>query len=365
MKKTIIIFIILIVTCIYYFFIFTLFYDNERWAREFMYMRDMMEKASGGIRFDKEESIWEKYTRELLTDFRNKPKNEHGQNNQPWWKPVFSEREKMKAARFIDRFKGKGLWRKELSKQELADSISSFFNQMKKQEQKNFEKWLESSNGEGQISEDEALFYLITATEARRYHDFQLARKLLSRALEINKDEDLKAQILQELGYVEHETGNWKEAEKYFQDALKLKPEQSGFYVNLGWNYFLQRNFQESLKLNKIALDLDQEKWIPLYNVAISYLAMGEYLKAYEYYRNLSNMDLGENSYYYILEDLFILNKMDSRNKAIPFFIGYTYLCKKRFQKADEFFQKFLENNSGIPNKIVEEAKRYHKNINQ
>jgi len=360
MKKIKLLLVIFIFVIVYYAIIIWQFYDYNRWAREYLYHQKL--RQSGKISFDqKTPSFLEKAFSSFFNDFRNSPeKNKGNKNRRNWWEPNYSRKQKEKVARFLNKYSGKASWLKKIDLKNIQDSLMSFHSKRQQQKEKEFNRWLEQQGGGiGEISDEKALYYLISGERAFRYYEFDLAKKTLKQGLKICEDPSLKARFYQNLGFIEHENLNFEQAEEYFKKALEQDANYYGYYINIGWNYFLKQNFQKCLEYNLKAQELNQSSWIPHFNIAISYLAMKKYKQAFEYYQLLSQKQFQENTFFYVLEDLFILKKMNGVTSEIDFFIGYAFVNYKMFSRSREHFNQFLENTDNGPKFMVKEAEKY------
>jgi len=366
MSRRKIIFILGITSIVYYGIIITVFYDHNRWAREFSYIQKMMEQGQFVFSMERP-SFWKKTLDFFFNDYRYRPRyQQKNRGGTPWWKPNFTTEQKKKIAKFLNKFGGFSPWDKNLDIKHLSDSINSFYAKIRERENEEFSKWLKATAGQsGKLTAEKSIFFLIAGIEAMRYKEYKRAKEILLKGIEICNDRELLANFYQNLGLIAHEQNNLDEAEFYFKKSLRLQPKNQGFNINLGWNYFLKRDFKKSLKYNKIAYEIDTTYWIPRYNIAISYLALKEYNKAFEYYKGLSEDKLEENAFFYILEDLFTLKHFEPDNMNIDFYIGYIYLNKKMFSQARVYFERFLNASSNAPKQLREIATYYLNKIKE
>ncbi len=311
--------------------------------------------------------FWKKALGYFTNDYRKRPELKGEKSGKRyWWQPNYSEDQQKQIGRFLRKIGGKLPWNPNVNLENFQDSLENIMKNAKQKNQRQFDDWLNQyqSSSEFNRSEDDAVYFLLVGISAYRYKDYKTSIQVLNQGLELARDTQLKALFYQNLGYVEHEQLRLDQAEFYFTQSMKLIPDNSGFYINLGWNHFLKQEFEKCLEYNKKARELDTTNWVPHFNIAISYLAMENYWDAYESYQRLNRDQLGENTYYYILEDLFTLKKMQSSNHAINFFIGYTYLNRKMFSRAGEYFQLYLDDpQPAAPQEFLNDARQYLSHI--
>lgn len=87
------------------------------------------------------------------------------------------------------------------------------------------------------------------------------------------------------LGFVR---GNFQEALKYGEIAIKLEPLSSICHADLAWTLHTAGRFEEAVTVSQTAIELDPNSFLSHYVAGISYLGLKEYEKAIRVYKSLS-----------------------------------------------------------------------------
>lgn len=361
MNKAKLLVIILFFSIVYYGLVGWVFYDHNRWAREFDFFQNLLD--GNEMMFSQDQPpFWKRGLDFFMNDYRRHPRSgsRTSGDTRSWWQPNYSQDLKQRVGQYLRKFGGKLPLNPNLNLGSIQDSVMAMMEKMQQQDKKEFSQWLDAYHpAQDDIDDSQTLLFLMAGVSAYRNYDYVLAREILNKGLNSTNVPTLKAKFYQNLGFIEHELLNLNQAEKYFIQCLKLDPENASYLINIGWNCFLKKEFVRCMDYNTKAEAIDSSNWVPHFNIAISHLAMGEYMPAYQSYKRLTAGDLGENAFFYILEDLFTLQKMESQHAIINYFIGYTYLNKKMFTKAAEYFEIYLRNSGAYPKSITSEAEYY------
>jgi len=192
-----------------------------------------------------------------------------------------------------------------------------------------------------------------TATVYLHLGELERAR---TRLLEIARSGDFK-EVYNDLGIIERRKRNFKEAEKYFKQAIKVDPQYSPAYNNLGILYLIQgkkpearKNFDEAIRYNIRNADA-------LYNLGLLSLAEGDLDRAYIFFSRAvditpkffnARVNLAITEMYrgnieeaeYIYRDL---EKDHPRNAIVLYNRGVLYRNISNPAKALPYFEKALK----------------------
>jgi len=116
------------------------------------------------------------------------------------------------------------------------------------------------------------------------------------------------------------------EYEKSNQEYLKIIDINTNTsfsaYGNIGWNYYLEGKYEECINWSEKAVEIDSEAFFAMYNIALSYLCLGEYEKSIELYNEYYNLDKDINNEVHDgaikdLKDLIEENKHEEKARFI------------------------------------------------
>lgn len=109
------------------------------------------------------------------------------------------------------------------------------------------------------------------------------------------------AKILELLGLIETESGNYKKAETYLVNSIQANDKNKSAYNNLGFLYASMADatddmgkqvlHRKAIENYKMAIKLSPSFIQPKYNIGLSYLKMGEFEKAREYFSSVIKSD--------------------------------------------------------------------------
>ena len=127
-------------------------------------------------------------------------------------------------------------------------------------------------------------------------------------------------------GSVAHGNGDYDEAIKCFEKAIKLNSKYAEAYNNLGYAYAVgKENYEKAIKYYKKAIKLNR-------NYADAYLNLGR-----AYHRGKQNYDKAIKCYEKSI-------KLNPQNAKAYNNLGYTYvICKKDYDKVMEYCNKAIE----------------------
>ena len=153
---------------------------------------------------------------------------------------------------------------------------------------------------------------------SRGQTDYQAALDYFDRALALEIEDSM---VLTELAVTYDQMGELTVAEEYYKQICLLSPDQSSSYNNLGFNYLLQEKYKGSESAFAKALNLDPNSKRIMNNLATALIHLEMEEKA---------LKLFEKS----------IGKAAAYNN-----LGYIYMTKGEFEKAEKAFQQALQLN--------------------
>jgi tetratricopeptide (TPR) repeat protein len=109
------------------------------------------------------------------------------------------------------------------------------------------------------------------------------------------------SKILELLGLVETKSGNYEKAEEYLVNSIKANNKNTSAYNNLGFLYASMAEttddarkktlHRQAIEKYEIAVMLSPSFIQPKYNIGLSYMKMGEFEKALEYFSSVIKSD--------------------------------------------------------------------------
>lgn len=139
------------------------------------------------------------------------------------------------------------------------------------------------------------------------------------KAMEIRQD----SVFLENCGLAYERNGNFKEAEKYYQEALEVDPESAKLFNRLGVFYHDQTDYEKSIGYYLKALEREPQNLLYLENLALAYSMKNDYDAAIETYEKFLQISPANAK---------ILNAM-----------GVIYYNQEQYESAIEMYRKALE----------------------
>lgn len=172
---------------------------------------------------------------------------------------------------------------------------------------------------------------------------FPQSKYFLTRALEISKTQEkrnLEMRALKILGLFYHESGNYKESLKYYEQAIVLAKSENDedysywIYVGIANSHIALEDYQKAQSMYFKAAEYQKKQ--KNYDTYASHLATAANL-----YRRLNNIDAAEKP---LLEAYEISKKYKDDWTLIDVsrFLGMLYTDKYQFDKADKYLQESL-----------------------
>lgn len=104
---------------------------------------------------------------------------------------------------------------------------------------------------------------------------------------------------------------NFKKAIEYFEKAVKLDPEFTFAWDNLGVSYRKLNNYDKAIESYEKSLKINPNGITPLQNIAVVYQYKEEYQKAIESYQKLAEIDGNNPEIYYGMGQVYAINLND------------------------------------------------------
>jgi tetratricopeptide (TPR) repeat protein len=122
--------------------------------------------------------------------------------------------------------------------------------------------------------------------------DILMARKMYREALEMYKTSpDDSAVIANKIGIAYHQMLDMENARKYYERAIKLRPDYAEAINNLGTVYYARKSYRRSITQYKKALRLTPDSASILSNLGTSYFARKNYDLAFTTYQEALKLD--------------------------------------------------------------------------
>lgn len=177
----------------------------------------------------------------------------------------------------------------------------------------------------------------------------------------------VKLNIYWLLAEILHKLNEFKDAERYLVEFIRINPQNSKALNFLANNYYKSRNYENAEKFYLRAIKYDQNNETAIINLAILYENLGRNIKSIKYYQqalkiNPTNMGVLYNisridsdfvlkNYIVLIEDYIKLENKDNLNLAAAFFLLAANEKKKNninkeisyLKKANHYSFKYKE----------------------
>jgi tetratricopeptide (TPR) repeat protein len=122
--------------------------------------------------------------------------------------------------------------------------------------------------------------------------DIFMARKMYREALETYKTGPSDSAVLaNKIGIAYHQMLDLEDARKYYERAVKLRPDYAEAINNLGTVYYARKSYRRSISQYKRALRLTPDSASILSNLGTSYFARKNYELAFTTYQQALKLD--------------------------------------------------------------------------
>lgn len=161
------------------------------------------------------------------------------------------------------------------------------------------------------------------SAEYKAYY-YEMERYLMENCISLNEkiknneeqskksvSKNQKAIDLYSNGNDELKKENFKKAIEYFEKALKIDPEFTFAWDNLGVSYRKLDNYDKAIESYEKSLEINPKGITPLQNIAVVYQYKEEYQKAIESYQKLAEIDSNNPEIYYGMGQVYAINLND------------------------------------------------------
>ncbi len=183
------------------------------------------------------------------------------------------------------------------------------------------------------------------------------ASKAFEKAIE-TADNDLD-DILYHIAMAYVQAGDIQKAVEYFEDAVKVNPENEAALYELGFFCDQQGDFDKSIAYYNSYLDIDPFNFSTWFNLGITYNKAGKHDKAIEAYEfalalndnfnqalfNIANAFANSGKYKEAIKRYNQYIKLDPKNDDAYCYIGECYLNLENYTKSQQFYNKAIEIN--------------------
>jgi tetratricopeptide (TPR) repeat protein len=185
--------------------------------------------------------------------------------------------------------------------------------------------------------------------------DIFMARKMYREAIDVfREDQSKNPVVLNKIGIAYHQMQQLDNARKYYQQAIRLKPDYAEAINNLGTVYYAQRSFGKAIRYYRKALKYAPNSASIYSNLGTAYFARKKYKEAMETYQTALKLDpnVFENhsSYGVLLEE----RNVEERAK-FHFNMAELYAQAGRNELALQYLRKALEEGFKDKKKIAED----------
>jgi tetratricopeptide (TPR) repeat protein len=185
--------------------------------------------------------------------------------------------------------------------------------------------------------------------------DIFMARKMYREAIDVFREDKSKNPVISnKMGIAYHQMQQLDNAKKYYEQAVRLKPDYAEAINNLGTVCYAKRSFGKSVSYYKRALKYAPNSASIYSNLGTAYFARKKYKEAMETYQAALKLDpnVFENhgSYGVLLEE----RNVEERAK-FHFHLAKLYAQSGRNDLALQYLRKALEEGFKDKKKIEED----------
>ena len=173
--------------------------------------------------------------------------------------------------------------------------------------------------------------------------DIFMARKMYREAIDVFREDKSKNPVISnKMGIAYHQMQQLDNAKKYYEQAVRLKPDYAEAINNLGTVYYAKKSFGKSIRYYQRALKYAPKSASIYSNLGTAYFARKKYKEAMETYQTALKLDpnVFENhgSYGVLLEE----RNVEERAK-FHFHMAKLYAQAGRNELALQYLRKALE----------------------
>jgi tetratricopeptide (TPR) repeat protein len=192
------------------------------------------------------------------------------------------------------------------------------------------------------------------SNEARA--DIFMARKMYREAIETYLLEKKPTPlVLNKIGIAYHQTGDLNTAEKYYQKAIKAKPDYAEAINNLGTIQYAKKSYRRAVSTYKKALKISPNSASIHSNLGTAWFARKKYAEAMECYERAMAIDPDVFEHRSTTGILLQERSVDERAK-FHYYLAKAYAKQGRTDLALLYIRKSLEEGFKERAKYMEEA---------
>jgi tetratricopeptide (TPR) repeat protein len=185
--------------------------------------------------------------------------------------------------------------------------------------------------------------------------DILMARKMYREAIDVFREDTSKNPVIaNKIGIAYHQLQQLDNARKYYQQAIRLKPDYAEAINNLGTVYYATKSFGKAIGYYKKALKYSPNSASIYSNLGTAYFARKKYKEAMETYQTALKLDpnVFENrgSYGVLLEERNVEERAN-----FHFHMAKLYAQAGRNELALQYLRKALEEGFKEKKKIEED----------
>jgi Tfp pilus assembly protein PilF len=160
---------------------------------------------------------------------------------------------------------------------------------------------------------------------------------------EVKPDDPNYLLALHNLAILSEKLSDRSGAIAYHKKILEIEPKNADAHANLGWLYFLEGDYEKSIKESHSALTGNPNLWTAFYNLGLAHAADENYAAAIEVYKRVLSLDQRKSGIEAAKEDLAGFISSHSAAEAPRLCLAYLYGATGHFEKEEEELEKLLK----------------------
>ena len=207
-----------------------------------------------------------------------------------------------------------------------------------------------------ELDPDFAEAYLYLARVYRLLSDPPRARKAFVKAQALSDKASEKERLYINAYYARVIERDDKKSLQIYQEMAQKYPREKRVHYQIADIYQERNAWDESIKEDKIALELDPEYRMAMYHLGYTYLIIGDYENAIEYFKKYASAYPEDADPHDLLAEAYLRKgnldeSIANFKKALeikPGFgsdssVGYVYALKENFKEALKWYDKYIE----------------------
>ena len=185
--------------------------------------------------------------------------------------------------------------------------------------------------------------------------DIMVARKMYREAIEFYKPGAENNPVLaNKTGIAYHQLQDLNNAKRYYQKAVKLRPQYPEALNNLGTVYYAQKSYKRAIDQYRKALRITPNSASVLSNLGTAYFARKKYDEALEYYQQALALDPNVFESRSSQGSVVQSRSVEERAK-FDYYLAKTYAKSGDTDRAIQYIRRSLEEGFKEKNKFMEE----------